>query len=75
MSYLPRVRIEERGSEKPIGFNSTIIYRTLLDNLLEFKKEDCVLVAIKFDIEITTVVNKCKVASILSPFVQVRKAN
>ena len=75
MSYLPRLRIEERGSEKPIGFNSTIIYRTLLDNLLEFKKEDCVLVAIKFDIEITTVVNKCKVASILSPFVQVRKAN
>ena len=75
MSYLPRLRIEERGSEKPIGFNSTIIYRTLLDNLLEFKKEDCVLVAIKFDIEITTVVNNCKVASILSPFVQVRKAN
>ena len=38
----------------------------LLDNILEFKKEDCVLVAIKFDIKITTVVNKCKVASILS---------
>ena len=50
----------------------------LLDNLLEFKKEDGVLVAIKFDIEITTVVNtllKCKVASILSPYVQVKKAN
>ena len=55
-------------------FDGTIIYRTLLDNLLEFKKEDCVLVAIKFDTEITTVVNKCKVASILSPFVQVRKS-
>ena len=38
----------------------------LLDNILEFKKEDCVLVAIKFDIKITTVVNKRKVASILS---------
>ena len=50
----------------------------LFDNLLEFKKEDCVLVAIKFDIEITTVaVNtllKCKVASVLSPYVQVRKS-
>ena len=49
----------------------------LFDNLLEFKWEDCVLVAIKFDIEITTVVNtllKCKVASILSPYVQVRKS-
>ena len=55
-------------------FNGTIIYRTLLDNLLEFKKEDCVLVAIKFDIEITSVVNKCKVASILSPYVQVKKS-
>ena len=45
--------------------------------MLEFKKEDCLLVAIKFDIEITTVVNtllKCKVASILSPYVQVRKS-
>ena len=42
-------------------FNGTIIYRTLLDNLLQFKKEDCLLIAIKFDIEITTVVNKCKV--------------
>ena len=42
-------------------FIGTIIYRTLLDNLLEFKKEDCLLIAIKFDIEITTVVNKCKV--------------
>ena len=45
--------------------------------LQKFKKEDCVLVAIKFDIEITTVVNtllKCKVASILSPYVQVRKS-
>ena len=50
-----------------------MIYRTLQ----KFKKEDCVLVAIKFDIEITTVVNtllKCKVASILSPYVQVRKS-
>ena len=46
----------------------------LLDNLLEFKKEDCALVAITFDIEATTVVNKCKVASILSPFAQVRKS-
>ena len=54
--------------------NGTIIYRTLLDNLLEFKKGDCVLVAIKFDIEITTVVNKWKVASILSPYVQARKS-
>ena len=50
-------------------FNGTIIYRTLLDNL-----QDCVLVAIKSDIEITTVVNKCKVASIPSPFVQVGKS-
>ena len=35
------------------------------------------VVAIKFHIEITTVVNtllKCKVASILSPYVQVRKS-
>ena len=47
----------------------------LFDNLLEFQKENFVLVAIKFDIEITTVVNtllKCKVASILSP---VRESN
>ena len=55
-------------------FNGTFICRTLLDNLLEFKKEDCVLVAIKFDIEIISVVNKCKVASILSPYVQVKKS-
>ena len=50
-----------------------MIYRTLQ----KVKKEDCVLVAIKFDIEITTVVNtllKYKVASILSPFVQVKKS-
>ena len=59
------MRIEERGSEKPIGLTEQLS--------IEFKKEDCVLVAIKFDTEITTVVNKCKVASILSPFVQVRK--
>ena len=60
------MRIEERGSEKPIGLTEQLS--------IEFKKEDCVLVAIKFDTEITTVVNKCKVASILSPFVQVRKS-
>ena len=35
LSYLLRVRIEKRGSEKPIKFNGTIIHRTLLDNLLE----------------------------------------
>ena len=73
MSYLPRVRIEKRGSEIPIGL-TVIIYRMLLDNLLKFKKEDCVFVAIKFDAEITSVVNKCKVASILSPYVQVKKS-
>ena len=60
-------------------FNGTIIYRTLLDNLLEFKKEDCVLVAIKFDIEITTVaVNtllKCKVASACHLTSKLEKAN
>ena len=62
LSYLPRVRIEERTIEAlRKWFNGTIIYRKLLDNLLQFKKEDCLLIAIKFDIEITTVVNKCKV--------------
>ena len=64
------MRIEKRGSETPIG----LTVHLSLDNLLEFKKEDCVLVAIKFDIEITSVVNKCKVASILSPYVQVKKS-
>ena len=37
-------------------FNDTSIYRTLLENVLEFREEDCFPVAIKFDIEITTVV-------------------
>ena len=50
----------------------------LLENVLEFKKEDCFPVGnYTFDIEITTVVNKCKVASILSLYVlqvQVRKS-
>ena len=46
LSILPRVRIEKRGSEK---FNGTIIYRTLPDNLPEFKKEDCaVLLQLSF---------------------------
>ena len=50
------------------SFNGTIIYRTLLDNLLEFKKEECVLVAIKFDIEITTVVKlRKKMQSDINP--------
>ena len=78
LPYLLGVRIEKRRSEKPINLTEQLlIYRTLLDNLLEFKKEDFVIVAIKFDIEIATVVNtllKCKVASILSPYVQVRKS-
>ena len=59
-------------------FNGTIIYKTILENVLEFKTEDRFPVAnYTFDIEITTVVNKCKVASVLSPYVlqvQVRKS-
>ena len=37
-------------------FNGTSIYRTLLENVVEFRKEDCFPVAIRFDIEITKVV-------------------
>ena len=37
-------------------FNGTSIYRTPLENVLEFRKENCFPVAIKFDYEITTVV-------------------
>ena len=48
--------------------NGTIIYRKLLENVIEFKKEDCFPVTIKFDIKIARVVNKCKVASILPPY-------
>ena len=61
-----------------LWFDGTIIYKMLLENVLEFKKEDCFPVGnYTFDIEITTVVNKCKVASILSLYVlqvQVRKS-
>ena len=35
-------------------FNGTSIYRTPLENVLEFRKENCFPVAIKFDYEITT---------------------
>ena len=42
---------QECESKREEWFNGTIIYRTLLDNLLQFKKEDCLLIAIKFGIE------------------------
>ena len=56
LSYLSRVRIDKRGSEKPISlmvYNDLMVYRKLLKNVREFKKEDCFPVVVKFDMEIT----------------------
>ena len=38
------MRIDKRGSEKPISlmvYNDLMVYRKLLKNVREFKKEDC----------------------------------
>ena len=53
---MPRVKIDKRGSEKPISlmvYNDLMVYRKLLKNVREFKKEDCFPVVVKFDMEIT----------------------
>ena len=50
------MRIDKRGSEKPISlmvYNDLMVYRKLLKNVREFKKEDCFPVVVKFDMEIT----------------------
>ena len=41
-------------------FNGTSIYRMLLESVVEFNKENYFPVAIKFDIEISTVLKNAK---------------